>query len=131
MSSERPQLPVPGEDELRQALRRVHDPCSVATGAVLDIVEMGLVKRIACEHGAVHVELRLTSPLCFQAPAIFGAIERAVGAVRGVQSVSCSVDHADPWMPPMMAASARRRLRAIRPASSQSDNHLFVSEEGR
>lgn len=108
--------PAPVEtDAVRSALGNVVDPCSIATGVPITLEEMGLVQEIEVDGGDVRVVLRLTSPVCWQATNIVAAVEAAVGELPKVDSVTCAVDHGAQWMPEMMDAGARARLRKLRP----------------
>jgi metal-sulfur cluster biosynthetic enzyme len=100
--------------EVLEALRAVHDPCSVATGVPIDIVDMGLVASITRDHGTVEVGLCLTSPACWQAIGMAAAIESAVLRLGDVTEVRCALDMSQHWMPDRMDARARARLREVR-----------------
>jgi metal-sulfur cluster biosynthetic enzyme len=103
---------------LRAALRRVVDPCSIATGVPVDVLDMGLVKELRFSDGVAHVELMVTSPACMQIGLIKGRVEEVLAEVGGVEQVEVSVDARAEWWPGMMAESARSRLRSVRPLSS-------------
>ena len=100
---------------LRDALQRVVDPCSIATGVPVDLIDMGLVKDLRLDGGTAHVELIVTSPLCTQVGLIIERVQEVLKGVDGVGSVEVTVDARAQWWPGMMAASARERLRAVRP----------------
>jgi metal-sulfur cluster biosynthetic enzyme len=102
-------------DPLRDALRRVVDPCSIATGVPVDLLDMGLVKDLRLDGGTAHVELLVTSPLCTQIGLIIERVQEVLEDVDGVGSVEVTVDARAQWWPGMMSASARERLRAVRP----------------
>jgi len=102
-------------DPLRDALRRVVDPCSIATGVPVDLLDMGLVKDLRLDGGTARVELIVTSPLCLQIGLIADRVREVLAEVDGVGSVEVTVDARAEWWPGMMAASARQRLRAVRP----------------
>jgi metal-sulfur cluster biosynthetic enzyme len=61
------------------------------------------------------VELLVTSPLCLQIGLIAEQVREVLAEVDGVSSVEVTVDARAEWWPGMMAASARQRLRAVRP----------------
>lgn len=105
---------------VRAALGRVVDPCSIATGAPISIPDMGLVKDISISNGCVKVVLQLTSPWCFQVDIIIEAVKARVAELEGVDEVQCEIDSAAEWTPDMIAPSARAALRRIRPLSSGS-----------
>jgi metal-sulfur cluster biosynthetic enzyme len=102
-------------DPIHAALGRVVDPCSIATGVPINLLDMGMVKQVVDEQGVVCVTLRLTSPICWQAGNIIAAVEAAVGALPGVVSVECRLDPGVEWMPDMMSQDARAKLRRLRP----------------
>jgi len=100
---------------LRDALRRIVDPCSIATGVPVDLLDMGLVKDVRLDGGAAYVELVVTSPLCTQIGLIVDRVQEVLTEVDGIGSVEVTVDARTEWWPGMMASSARERLRAVRP----------------
>lgn len=103
---------------VREALHRVVDPCSIATGVPVSIVDMGLVLYVAVEGSTARVDLCLTSPICLQITNILAKLDEVVMEVPGIDRVDCKVDAAYEWMPSMMAASSQRDLRAARPVTS-------------
>lgn len=113
--SARSETGTPGRAQVRDALARIVDPCSIATGVPLTLLEMGMVEDIAIEDGRVTVTLVLTSPVCWQAGNIIQAVVTSVCGVPGVASVACTVNHTAEWLPEQMEPGARRRLRAARP----------------
>ena len=105
------------EARVRDALREVVDPCSAATGSCLNVVEMGLVKRIDVETGEdgdhVDVDLRLTSPMCHQVPYFFEEIEGRVGDLAGVASATLDTDYGLEWTEEMLSEEAQRKRQAV------------------
>ena len=92
------------------------DPCSIATGVPINLVDMGIVRGIKIDGNHVEIQLRFTSPVCLQAMNITSAIEDAVMAIEGVRQVTCDTrSGAWEWKPAMMAPSAQARLRRLRP----------------
>ena len=104
------------QDQVTEALRSVVDPCSIATGAPINLVDMGMVRGIKIDGAHVEVQLRFTSPVCWQAANIITAIEDNLMAIDGVEQVTCDTrSGAWEWKPEMMAPSAQARLRRLRP----------------
>lgn len=101
-------------ERVREACRSVVDPCSAATGANLDVVEMGLLRSVDLTGGHVDVGLRLTTPACEMAPYFVEELEACVGALPGVESVTVTPDHGFEWSPEMMTEAAARRRREAR-----------------
>jgi metal-sulfur cluster biosynthetic enzyme len=103
-------------EQVTEALRKVVDPCSIATGVPIDLVDMGILRDITIDGSHVEVQLRFTSPVCWQASNIITAIESNVMAIEGIDRVTCETrSGAWEWKPEMMAASAQARLRRLRP----------------
>jgi metal-sulfur cluster biosynthetic enzyme len=102
-------------DDVRDALQQVVDPCSIATGVPISLVDMGLVKSVELQGSTAAVELIVTSPLCTQIGIITTQIEKVVGRLAGVAEVSVTVDTRTEWWPELMTAEAHERLRRIRP----------------
>jgi metal-sulfur cluster biosynthetic enzyme len=98
-----------------EALSRVVDPCSIATGVPISLADMGLVQEVIEEEGTVRITLMLTSPVCWQAANIIAMVEDTVGALPGVVSVSCVLNPHAEWMPDMMNPEVRAKLRMLRP----------------
>lgn len=104
-------------DLVHEALGRVVDPCSIATGVPISLADMGMVLEVTEADGAVRVTLRLTSPICWQGANIMAKVEQVVGEVPGVTSVTCAVNARAEWLPAMMNPLAQARLRRLRPVA--------------
>jgi metal-sulfur cluster biosynthetic enzyme len=104
-----------------EVLRGVVDPCSIATGVPIDLVEMGLIKEVSIEGDEAVVELQLTSPVCMQVSNIRQAVEDGADQVEGIRAIRCEFDADSDWMPEMISSDARRRLREVRPVRSPTD----------
>lgn len=98
---------VPGEAEVREALRAVIDP-----EIGLNIVDLGLVYdvQIAAETGAVAVEMTLTTPGCPLHAVIDSAVREVLGDLAGVRSVALDLVWSPPWTPEMISPEGRRAL---------------------
>lgn len=97
-------------EDVRHALRDIHDPCSVASGVALGLDEMGLIKDIDVDpDGNVEVSIRLTSPTCVMVGFFTDEIVRAATRVDGVQSVSVVFDAGLDWEPSLMSAEVRAK----------------------
>ena len=103
------------------ALRTIVDPCSIATGAPIDLIDMGLLVAVGEQDGTLVVTLRLTSPTCWQVGNIIGELQRKLRSLPEVRHVRCVVDMNAVWTPTMMAPEARRRLRQLRPQYGRSE----------
>ncbi len=99
------------EHHVRDCLRQIKDPCSVATGHPLQLEEMGLVKsvEIDTEAGRVVVSLRLTSPTCVMVGYFVTEIQQLVKqALPEICDVDVHFDHGFDWTPQMMSEEVRR-----------------------
>lgn len=109
------------EPDIQAALSTVIDPCSAATGAPLSLIHMGLVRRAErTGAGVVEVELRLTSPICWNAAPMMQAVQEALQQLPDVSDVRCTADHGFEWTPAHMTGTAKRRLQLIRPTHQRS-----------
>ena len=79
-------------EEVASSLKGIVDSRSAVKGVPMSVVDMGMVRRVAIDGGGVRVELRLTTPLFYQVPYFHTEIERLVGALDGVKSVTCDHD---------------------------------------
>lgn len=84
---------------VEDALNQVYDPCSVAAGHPLGLIDMGLVTNIAVTDGNVGITLRVTFAGCMMMPNLAGAAEDVVAALPGVNHVDVDVDMNMTWTP--------------------------------
>ena len=97
---------VPDESEVWEALRTVIDP---EVGE--NLVDLGLVYRVACAPGRVEVDLTMTSPACPMAGSIAEEAGRAIRAVTAAaRDVRVEVVYDPPWTPERMSEAARNRF---------------------
>lgn len=111
-----------GRAAVEAVLRTIVDPCSIATGVPIDLVDMGLLMSVDAIDGDVVVTLCLTSPTCWQAANIIAEVERKVSALPDVRRARCVIAQAAAWMPDMMSAAARQRLRQLRPIEDEKSS---------
>lgn len=97
-----------------EALSQVVDPCSIATGRPISLLDMGLVEDVEIAEGEATIVLWPTSPVCMQMPLIRDAVESTVREVVGIERVRCRVDVDSEWLPSRMATHVRLELREIR-----------------
>lgn len=91
-------------EAVRNALRTVVDP-----EAGINIVELGLVYRIAIDDAAVHVDMTMTSPTCPMGDMILDEARQAVAAVLPQDfSLDLQLVWEPAWGPARMSDSARR-----------------------
>lgn len=91
-------------ETVRDALRTVIDP-----EAGINIVELGLVYRIALEAQRVRVDLTMTSPTCPMGDMILDEAQQAVSACLPAGfSLDLQLVWEPPWGPERMSDAARR-----------------------
>lgn len=100
----------------------IRDPCSVAAGEPLGLVEMGLIRGVemAPAVGGGHevtVRLRLTAPGCLYWLYFERELQTRVGALDGVESLRIERDRDYDWDESQIAPAARARLRRRRSAA--------------
>ena len=89
---------------IRGALSGVHDPCSVAAGRPLSLVDMGLLRSWCLEDGTLFVTFAVTFAGCTMAPHFLRAAEAELARLSGVAQVRASVDTDFTWTPDLMPA---------------------------
>lgn len=97
---------------VQSRLEGILDPCSVGAGNSMNIVEMGLIKRIELVPGEVHVYLCLTSPTCPMLEHFSREVDRVFADVR--DQVGCVVLHPDTgmeWTPLRLSEVAKEKRR--------------------
>jgi metal-sulfur cluster biosynthetic enzyme len=94
------------EDAVRDALRQVIDP-----EVGVNIVDLGLVYRIAVGEGRVAVVMTMTSPACPLSEYLKDDIAKTVRRrVPHVHDVDIDLVWEPAWTPERMSAAARRQL---------------------
>jgi metal-sulfur cluster biosynthetic enzyme len=122
------------EVAVAEALGRVHDPCSLASGVPLSVQDMGLVRGWELsDDGILQVTICVTWHGCTMVGNIIRGIEESAGAIDGVRSVQVSVLEDDVWAPELIsergqAALARQRrlrtqLTGLRPREWKESRH--------
>jgi metal-sulfur cluster biosynthetic enzyme len=104
-------------EQVWQALEKVMDPCSVASGCPLSLVEMQLVRSVRVTSEAVEIELQLTEPSCMLSFHIAEEVRAEVGAVVDDETdvdVHLTYDPTSPWTEDRILPGARERLESFR-----------------
>lgn len=107
---------TPLVQEVYRLLDQIHDPCSVANGDPMGLVEMGIIKAVTVsDAGEVTVDLRLTSPMCEMLPFMQGETIQRILALEGVTGCVVTRDSGFDWDHDLMSPEARgrRQLRLL------------------
>ncbi len=99
--------PTPLTDELvLETLRQVIDP-----ELGVNIVDLGLIYRIAYAAGKLTVTMTLTTPGCPMHDSIAEGVKNILLTLDGVNDVEVEVVWDPPWHPSMMSEQGRIALR--------------------
>lgn len=94
---------TPDPEAIRHALRRVIDP-----EVGMNIVDLGLIYRIDCAPGEVHIDMTMTSPACPLADVILDDIDAVLDPLIPPEvNIRVELVWDPPWSPEMMGAEAR------------------------
>lgn len=85
---------------VRAALAGVYDPCSVAAGRPLSLVDMGLLLDARLDDKTLSIRFAVTFAGCTMAPHFLRAAEAELMKLPGVDRVLASVDTTHVWSPP-------------------------------
>lgn len=94
---------MPSPDDITQLLRAVIDP-----DVGINIVDLGLVERVAIEDGTVRVDLIMTTPACPQTGHLQDEAARAIAKAGFTPQVA--VLETPLWQPDRMSDLARKSL---------------------
>jgi ring-1,2-phenylacetyl-CoA epoxidase subunit PaaD len=95
------------------ALETVKDPCLVAAGFALSVVDLGLIRCLAIEEGQIRVEITFTEPGCPFTHRVVTAIETAL-EIAGFTSV-CVRPIWDPiWTEEALSPLAKEQFSVAR-----------------
>ena len=99
--------------KIREKANEIHDPCGLAQGAAIGLVDMGLIRCLQARpnsdgHWTVDLTLRFTSPGCLY----FSYFEDRLTAAAVIEGIELNIqwDERFDWTPNDMAATARRKL---------------------
>ncbi len=99
-------MPAPiSQESVRQALRRVLDP-----ELGVNIVDLGLVRKIECGPGRVAVSVGMTSPACPVGPHLRDRARRELLGLEGVETAEVELLADFAWSPAEMSEEARKQL---------------------
>lgn len=114
-------------DQIKELLNTIGDPCSVANGTPLGLVDMGVIGDVTIRGDRkVVIPLRLTSPSCYMVGYFIEEIHTKLAALVDIEHIDVQPDLGLDWSPEMMTedGKARRRsslaLRGLRPLVGMS-----------
>ena len=95
------------------ALQTVKDPCMVAAGFDLSIVDLGLVRGLAIKDGDLKVDMTFTEPGCPFTHHVIVAVETALEAA-GFSSIALRSVWDPVWTEAELSPNARRQFAVAR-----------------
>jgi metal-sulfur cluster biosynthetic enzyme len=120
--------------QVKAALEGVVDPCSVASGAPLSVIDMGLVLGWKVdENDDLVVRIDTTSPGCLMAGHFVADGERRLRQIPGLRSATVVVQPSGEWTSQRISAhgnevlSARRMLALLRQLGPEEPKREGVS----
>ncbi len=112
--------PTTMDEQIAAVLDAVLDPCSVAAGAPLSLMDMGLVRGWEVgDLGDLTVRLRVTSPLCTMAGHFIEDAQQRLSALAQLRSVEVVVDPALDWSPDRISPKGQKLLDRRRQLAQQ------------
>lgn len=96
------------EERIREALREVTDP-----ELPVNLLDLGLVYRVAVHQGVVEVDLTFTSIGCPGMEMILDDVRGALLAVPGIERVELEVVWSPPWTKERLTPRGRRLLQTF------------------
>jgi metal-sulfur cluster biosynthetic enzyme len=107
---------TPTVEDVYEALDTVKDPCMVAGGHDLSILDLGLVYSVEAKDGGVRVDMTLTEVGCIFTHRLFGDVYDAIEALTGVKEVKVVPRWTPVWTEERLNQKARTALEGSRTA---------------
>ncbi|MCW2527182.1 MAG: Metal-sulfur cluster biosynthetic enzyme [Pseudonocardiales bacterium] len=102
-------------DNIRDALSAVYDPCSIGQNNPVSIYDMGLVRDwVLDEDGRLTVNMCVTSPLCMMSPHFVSAAKAKLRDLPEVSDVDVLIDPSIMWTPELMTKAGADSMSATR-----------------
>ncbi len=99
---------------VRAALATVKDPCMVAGGLDLSIVDLGLISALEIEEGRVDIRITFTEVGCQFTHRVIESVYVAVEAVPGVTNVTVTPAWDKAWTPEWMTPAGQDAFAAAK-----------------
>ncbi|HBS04913.1 MAG TPA: hypothetical protein DEA96_08115 [Leptospiraceae bacterium] len=94
------------EQSIREKLRSILDP-----EVGINILDLGLVRRVSANDEDIEIEMTLTSPGCPVGPLILQEVENAIKASWPEHDVLLSLTFDPPWSPERISPAGREALQ--------------------
>ena len=103
--NEATEKPEVTEDDVMDVLGDIYDP-----EIPIDIVNLGLVYKVAVAGSQVNIDMTMTSPGCPAATQIVAEAKYLVEEIDGVSEVNVEIVWDPPWDPGKMSEAAKESL---------------------
>ena len=100
-----PDAGVTDRPDIWEALRQIIDP-----ELGFNIVDLGLIYRVAAQDEAVEVTMTLTTPGCPMHQSLVQGVRLALLRLPGISEAEVKVVWDPPWRPELMAEDLQRQL---------------------
>jgi metal-sulfur cluster biosynthetic enzyme len=102
------------EDDIRDCLNAIQDPCSLAAGAPAGLIDMGMVYEIRVDAEEIHVRLGTTDPRCMMACVFLHEARERLAGLAGSRRVTVALEDRSIWTPNRMTPDYKVRLDRVR-----------------
>jgi metal-sulfur cluster biosynthetic enzyme len=103
------------ELEIERLLNTIIDPCSIASGVPIGLVEMGIVESVHVQADVVAITLLPTFPGCIYTAVFSDEITRTLAELDWPREVKIDLQAEGAiWDEERMSPAARERLRTVR-----------------
>lgn len=87
------------DNQIREVLGTIHDPCSIAAGRPISILDMGLVRGWTLEDGVLEVTFCVTFAGCTMAPHFAQNAANDLARLPDIERVDTHIDTEFVWTP--------------------------------
>ena len=106
------------EQDVREVLNSIDDPCSVAAGCRGGLADMGLIESVTVDQESGDLKVRIvlgtTGVGCLMVGMFISEAKARVGALPGVKIVEVVIAHDAGWTEEKLAPGYREKLRLHR-----------------
>lgn len=98
------------DEDIRSILDTVYDPCSVAAGRPMSVLDMGLVLGWDLDGKHLSVRFCVTSASCSMAPHFTEAAKQELLKLGGIECVDVIIDTDHLWLPDQMKRQPKIKM---------------------
>ena len=91
--------------QIREVLSQIHDPCSIAAGRPISVLDMGLVRDWKFDRGVLNITFCVTFAGCTMAPHFTQAAAKKLTEIDDIELVITHVDTEFVWTPDLIKAA--------------------------